>query len=205
MKFLHPRHFSLALLLCASIAAHAAAPIRVEAVRNAAWLDRGGEAEPLVAGMEIRPDDRLRTGTDARVQLRLAEGSTVRLGENAQLRIERVETKGFFKATLNVLRGAFRFTTDVTAKGARREVDIKVRSVTAGVRGTDLWGRSNDERDIVCLIEGKITVAAPGSPAVTMSQPLDFFQKPRGAPALPVGKVDPKQLEEWAKETEIPK
>jgi hypothetical protein len=35
-----------------------------------------------------------------------------------------------------------------------------------------------------------------------MSQPLDFFQKPRGAPALAVGKVDRRQLDEWARETE---
>jgi hypothetical protein len=103
---------------------------------------------------------------------------------------------------LNVLQGAFRFTTEATAQDIGREVDIKVRSITAGIRGTDLWGRSNAERDLVCLIEGRITVAAAGAPAVTMSQPLDFFQKPRGAPARPVGKVDARQLAEWALETE---
>jgi len=138
------------------------------------------------------------------VQLKLAEGSAVKLGENAVLVIERADTggNGVYRAAMNVAQGAFRFTTEAALKDIRREVDIKVRSITAGVRGTDLWGRSNVERDLVCLIEGKITVKADGAGTVTMSQPLDFFQKPRGAPALPVGKVDPKQLAVWALETE---
>ena len=190
------------MLAALGLVAHAAAPLRVEGVQNGAWLDRGGAVEPLVAGMEVRAGDRMRTGANARVQLKLAEGSTVKLGENAHLRIEQAETKGFFKAVLNVVDGAFRFTTEAAAKNARREVDIKVRNIVAGIRGTDLWGRSDATRDLVCLIEGRITVAVVGGAAVAMSEPLDFFQKPRGAPALPVGKVDPKQLAEWAAETE---
>jgi hypothetical protein len=200
MKLDSKRRFLLALLWLATLAAHAA-PVRVEAVQNGAWLDRGGTVEPLAAGTEIKPGDRVRSGGNARVQLKLGEGSTVKLGENAQLLIEQVDARGPFKATLNVLRGAFRFTTEAGIN-TRREVDIRVRSITAGIRGTDLWGRSSEERDLVCLIEGRITVAAAGASAVTMSQPLDFFQKPRGAPALPVGKVSEKQLAEWALETE---
>ena len=190
-------------LASAALVAHPAAPVRVEGVQNAAWLDRGGVAEPLVAGMEIRASDRVRTGTNARVQLLLGEGSAVKLGENAVLTIERAGSGGgIYRAALNVAQGAFRFTTGAAAGNLRREVDIRVRNITAGIRGTDLWGRSNAERDLVCLIEGRITVTADGAPAVTMSQPLDFFQKPRGAPALAVGKVDRRQLDEWARETE---
>jgi hypothetical protein len=196
------RFLCLVLASCAALVAHATAPIRVEGVQNGAWLDRGGAVEPLVAGMEILASDAVRTGANARVQLALAEGSTVKLGENAQLRVERAEAKGLFRATLNVVQGAFRYTTAAAAKNARREVDIKVRNIVAGIRGTDLWGRSDAARDLVCLIEGRITVAVIGEPAVVMQQPLDFFQKPRGAPALPVGKVDPRQLAEWAEETE---
>jgi hypothetical protein len=202
MTIARSRRLLLSLLCWAVIGAQAAAPLRVEGVQNGAWRDRDGAVEPLVAGMEIRASDAVRTGTNARVQLKLAEGSIVKLGENAQLRIERAEAGGTFRARLDILQGAFRFTTEALVGNSRREVDIRVRSIVAGIRGTDLWGRSDEERDLVCLIEGKITVAQIGGPAVVMSQPLDFFQRPRGAPALPVGKVDPKQLAEWAAETE---
>ncbi len=193
----------LAALVIGGAIAHAE-PAVVEAVQYPAWLERAGNAVPLTPGTALQPQDRLRTGADARVQLRLGEGSTVKLGENARFVIEKVDDRGFFRAALAVLDGAFRFTTDALRKTQRRDVSIRVKNVTAGIRGTDLWGKSTGERDLVCLLEGKISVGAEGHPTVTLDSPLDFYQKPRdGDPA--VAKVDAKQVEEWAKETEISK
>ena len=176
----------------------------VEAVQYPAWLERGGSTVPLTPGTSLQPNDRLRTGGNARVQLKLSEGSSVKLGENAKFQVEHIENKGIFRATLSILTGAFRFTTDALRKATARDVSIKVKNVTAGVRGTDLWGKSTDERDIVCLLEGKISVGAEGHGSVTLDQPLDFYQKPRdGTPQ--VAKVDQKQIDQWSAETEIPK
>lgn len=189
----------LACCTLAALAAHAQ-PAVVEAVQYPAWLERGGNAVPLTPGLQLEARDRLRTGGNARVRLRLGEGSAIKLGENAQFVIERVEDRGVFRASLDVITGAFRFTT--RSLGGSRDVSIKVKHVTAGIRGTDLWGKSTDERDLVCLLEGRISVGALGHPAVTLDQPLDFYQKPRdGNPE--VAKVDAKQVAEWAKETEI--
>jgi len=173
---------------------------KVEAVQYPAWLERGGQAVPLTPGITLQPRDQVRTGDNARVMLRLSEGSTVKLGERAQFQIERAQDRGVFEATLRVIAGAFRYTGRAIAK--KRDISIKVKNTTAGIRGTDLWGKSTDERDIVCLIEGRITVGTTGHPTVTMDQPLDFYQKPRDADPQ-VAKVDAKQLEIWAAETEI--
>jgi hypothetical protein len=179
-----------------------AEPAVVEAVQYPAWLERGGVAAPLTPGTVLRPQDRLRTGANARVQLKLAEGSAVKLGENAQFIFDKGEDRGIFRATLSVLTGAFRFTTDALRKAQKRDVTINVKNVTAGIRGTDLWGKSTGERDLVCLLEGKISVGSAGNPTVTLDQRLDFYQKPRdGAPS--VAKVDEKQIAAWALETEI--
>jgi hypothetical protein len=196
------RTISLACALLLGSGVACAQPAVVEAVQYPAWLERGGNAVPLTPGTPLQPQDRLRTGANARVQLKMAEGSAVKLGENAQFVFEKSENRGIFRATLAVISGAFRFTTDALRKNQRRDISIKVMNVTAGIRGTDLWGKSTRERDLVCLLEGKISVGAEGHPTVTMDQPLDFYQKPRdGAPV--VAKVDPKQIEEWARETEI--
>ncbi len=191
----------LAALAIGGALAHAESAV-VEAVQYPAWLERGGNAVPLTPGTQLQAQDRLRTGTDARVQLRLGEGSTVKLGENARFVIETADDRGIFRAALAVLDGAFRFTTDALRKTQRRDVSIRVKNVTAGIRGTDLWGKSTDARDLVCLLEGKISVGSEGHPTVTLDTPLDFYQKPRdGAPQ--VAKVDAKQIEEWAQETEM--
>lgn len=187
--------------LAAWAAGVACAQAVVETVQYPAWLERGGYRVPLMAGTHLHAKDGVRTGGNARVQLRLPEGSAVKLGENARFVVERVEERsGVFRAALSVIAGAFRFTTQQARK---RDLSIKVRNVTAGIRGTDLWGKSTEERDLVCLIDGRISVAAEGHGAVTLDKPLDFYQLPRGG-APQVAKVDPRQLEEWAKETEIP-
>src|SRR5258706_5927438 len=84
----------------------------VEPVNSPAWLERGGAAVPLTPGTALQPQDQLRTGSNARVQIKMGEGSTVKLGENARFSIERSDNRGIFRAALSVLSGAFRFTTD---------------------------------------------------------------------------------------------
>lgn len=74
--------------------------------------------------------------------------------------------------------------------------------MTAGVRGTDLWGKSAPNREIVCLIEGRIEVAPQNEAPITMDQPLQFFVRENGR-SLPVGLVAPEQLRQWATETDI--
>jgi hypothetical protein len=183
----------------------AAPPAVVEAVQMPAWVERGGSRVPLAPGMPLQSNDELRTGADARLLVKLAEGSSVKLGENAQLRLPTIQTRrdGVFQSAMNVLTGAFRFTTDVAARARRREVTVTVATVTAGIRGTDLWGKAAADRDIVCLIEGRIEVSRQGDPTITMDQPLSFYIAPRGQPAQPVAPVNPDQLRQWAAETEI--
>jgi hypothetical protein len=197
-----------ALLACAALEARAAPAALVEGVQMPAWVERaqigGVRRHPIAPGMELRGGDEVRTGSGARLYIKLAEGSLVKLGENASLRILELapDRGGFFKAALHVLEGAFRFTTDILAKQRRREVSIKVATVTAGIRGTDLWGKSAVEKQIVCLIEGKIEVGAEGEAPVSMDEPRQFYQRVKGE-TQPVGFVDPTQLAKWAQETEI--
>jgi hypothetical protein len=184
----------------------AAAPQAVvEAVQMPAWIERGGARVPLAPGMGLQSNDRLRTGADARLLVKLADGSSVKLGENAQLQLATIATRrdSVFVSAMNVLQGAFRFTTDALARSRRRDVSVTVATVTAGIRGTDLWGKAAADRDIVCLIEGRIEVSRQGDPTITMDQPLSFYIAPRGQPAQPVAPVNPEQLKQWATETEI--
>src|SRR5262245_49409605 len=146
-----------ALALLGSGAALAQSAAVVEGVQMPAWLERSGRSAPVAPGMQLQPGDQLKTGPGSRLLIKMSEGSLVKLGENGTLRIAELAPSGdVFKAALRVLEGAFRFTTDVAAKQRKRDVNITVATVTAGIRGTDLWGRSRNDRQIVCLIEGKI-------------------------------------------------
>lgn len=200
---------TIAVLLAAAAAVFAQpAPAQpaavVEGVQMPAWMERAGVRRPLAVGMELRSGDEVKTGAGSRALVRLAEGSLVKLGENGSLAISEMnpDSGGIFKAAMRVAEGAFRFTTDLLSKVRRREVSIRVATVTAGIRGTDLWGKSSGERQTVCLIEGAIEVGADGEKPVTMNQARQFYRREKGQ-TQPLGFVEPAQLAEWARETEI--
>ena len=195
--------FTVVLAAFSQIAPAQSAAV-VEGVQMPVWLERGGERKPLAVGMELKSGDAVKTGAGSRALVKLSEDSTVKLGENGSLLITEVnpESGGFFKAALRIAEGAFRFTTDVLAKARRREVSIRVATVTAGIRGADLWGKSAPDRQIVCLIEGAIEVGADGEKPALMDQARQFYRREKGQ-TQPIGFVEAAQLVEWAKETDI--
>jgi ferric-dicitrate binding protein FerR (iron transport regulator) len=199
---------SLLLILATTLlfpfeAALAQVAATIEGVQMPAWVERAGRRVPIIPGMELRAGDQVVTGAGSRLLVKLADGSSVKLGENGQLRFAELSpTRELFKAALNVLEGAFRFTTEIVAKNRKREVSIRAAQVTAGIRGTDVWGRSRKDNEIVCLIEGEVEVAAEGEQPVTMNQPLQFYRRIEGK-TQPIGAVEPKQLEQWAAETDL--
>ena len=117
------------IALCAGLAscAHAMAQaLVVEAVQSPAWLERGGRSVPLAPGLALQRNDRVLTGAEARVELRLAEGSSVKLGERAQFVVERAGERRGLKAAFAVLAGAFRFASSAVAPAAGRDVSVRV-------------------------------------------------------------------------------
>ena len=191
----------LALLLSTLVMAAPAAT--VEAVQAPAWRDRGGSTVPLAAGMELKSGDVLRTGPDARAYLMLAEGSRVKLGEAARFTFHShsLHPEKSFRGALDILAGAFRFTTSRLGKARSHEVGIRVGTATIGIRGTDLWGRTSGEGDMVALLEGRIEITRAGQ-VTELTQPLTYFDAPVGK-AAEVKALDPDVFSKLARQTEI--
>lgn len=180
-----------------------AAPGVVRLLQAPAWLERGGEREPLTVGRELAAGDAIRTGPGARVLLALDEGSLVKLGAEADFAMPELnapnDAGGTFTGFIKVLRGAFRFTTTVV--GRKRDIRAQVGAATIGIRGTDVWGKSEEARDFVVLLEGKIDIEREGQ-TYALETPLSLFMAPRGAAPQPIGPVNPDELALWAQETE---
>ncbi len=201
----------LAIAICLALFSttlYAVTPdVSVQGVKMPAWLQRDGRPYPLTVGMQLQNDDQIFTGGNSRVLLQTADGSTIKLGENAAFAVSNLtppqEKNGFFTALLNIAKGAFRFTTALANKHKPRDVTIKIADATIGVRGTDVWGKDGDDRRVVVLIEGKISVVGADRTEFTMDQALSVYEMPKGVAAKPVVPVDPVQLSKWAQETEI--
>jgi FecR-like protein/sporulation related protein len=176
----------------------------VQAVQAPAWIERDGSKIPAAPGMALKEHDELHTGANARLWARTPDGSVVKMGENGALALDSAQMgkERTFQAAIKVLQGAFRFTTEALAKfRGKRDVTISIGTVTAGIRGTDLWGKSAADKQIVCLIEGKIELTPPGESAVAMDKPMSFYIREKDQ-SQPVAPVPPEQLKVWSAETE---
>lgn len=182
----------------------APAPARVDRVQMPAWLERAGSPVPMSPGLEVRNGDRLRTGPGARVYLRLAEGSTIKLGESARVVFHHRgdSPESHFRGAMEVLIGAFRFTTDLLRRLEEREMVIRVGTATIGIRGTDVWGRTTPEQDLVMLLEGRIDISPAAGSTFAMAEPLTAYVALRGQAGTVVG-VSQAELQARARETEI--
>ena len=181
----------------------------VDTVQMPAWLDRAGVSRPLAVGMEVKNGDRIRTGREARAILRLAEGSSVKLGQNATLGFYSLSLRPdrLFKGAVDLQGGAMRFTPDAQ-KSAQSSRDLSVRAgaltavYAADSAGGDLWAKTDAERDQVLLIAGRMAVRYAGE-TIEMEQPLSSLIAPKTAALQPVAPANPEQGRLWIRETEV--
>jgi hypothetical protein len=190
----------------------------VEAIQMPAWVERDARRTPLVPGMELKTGDVVHTGDEARLMMKLAEGSLLKLGQNGSLRFANLVAVEeppkadkadktppkleSLRAAVEVLEGAFRFTTERSSPGLKRQLSVRLAQVAVAIRGTDLWGRSEFGRETVCLIEGRIEVAAEGESPVVLVQPRQLYQREYGF-TLPLAAAEPDQVADWVREVEI--
>lgn len=205
-------HNALVLLALLSLSpvVHSEAIVAVNAVNYPVWVERDQRFIPLSPGDVLQSGDVVNTGQTGRAWLSMADGSVVKLGQDAQFEItsanyEKEDDSSVLKAALNVLRGAFRFTTAFLKpeRQSAHQVNIKIGAITAGIRGTDIWGRSEDDEDFITLLEGSISVEAEGEPVTELTDPLSLYLKKRGQAAEPVTFVDVDTVNALGAETEL--
>jgi len=193
-------------MLVGNIVAALAAPVgMVDAVQFPAWLDRAGLSVPISPDIELQAGDAVRTGAGARLIVKLGEGGLVKLGENTHVVIDRVQSRGSAsESVLSVVSGVFRLTTGAQSRSSSRDMTINIaRNAAISARDADLWGRSREDGDMVCLIEGQIEIIGNDRKILKLDQPLQSFQSTRTAPPEPRGLLTRQEFDVLAAETEM--
>lgn len=176
----------------------------VDTVRAKAAFQREGRQQPLAQGIELYAGDIITTGAKARVVIRLADTSLVRIGAHAQVKFEQlnspISNSAILTAVFNVLKGVFRFTGS-----HHHPLDVQIRvgnSISAGIRGTDVYTHAQVDKDLVCLIAGQVSVQA-GEVKAMLTQPREGFIVPKGSPPLPISRVSEEKFQRWLRNSEI--
>lgn len=109
-------------------------------------------------GESVVRDEIVKTAQDSVAKLVFADSSNLSIGPNAIVKLDEfvaAGASGHGKSTINVLKGAFRFTTGHFDK---RAYEIKTGVASIGVRGTIYEGRAEAHRTIVNVLEGLVRV-----------------------------------------------
>lgn len=132
---------------------------RVTEGRGAAFAESQGSARPLVPQAQVLLDDLVRTGQDGRVAMMLGTKTTLRLGGDTRLKIDRflVDQGGVITLGTGIIR--------VDTQGAlSRGLSVRSPYALVAVRGTGFIAGAEPGRGFSVLVNrGRVDVSAGGS------------------------------------------
>lgn len=185
----------------ASWPAPPAVAAEVDALQPPAWVARAGQRQPLRPGMALAAGDTVETGKDGRLLVRLADGSLLRFGGEAQWRLVTLDGPGAPGPVIEAGHGALRYSAG--GRAPAHGVRLTLGSIGIDGRGADLWVRVLNGTVTACLFEGEAAVRHPVGGEFTIDRAPAFFVAPPEGEPHPVAPPDAGQLAAWSAETEL--
>ena len=108
-------------------------------LKGAVKITKKADNKPLPAklGMTLVPGDKIETGVDSKVELKLEDGSTFRIGDNSSVVIEEMKQEnGTDKSTMKIMFGRVWMNIKKTLDSNPMDSKIVTPKVTAAVKGT---------------------------------------------------------------------
>ena len=146
-------------------------------VQGAAFTNHRESSSNLSPGTPIWVGDHVVTGHNARVGLRMIDGTVFSLGADTEFavndyRYQEQTEKG--TARLELIKGVFRAVTGAIGKLKERDFKVQTSVATIGIRGTDFWGGFYFSNALdVALLGGKGIYIENSAGRVEISQPGD--------------------------------
>lgn len=133
----------------------------------------GRLTRPVRTGSVILVGERIETGPQARLELRMREGTTLTLGAESDLVITAIApSEDGGPAVLRLLRGVFLATTAAIAGRRWNALTVITDGAVLGVRGTTVWAERSAEGLAVLMVDGsRVHVETPAG-AVDLIEPL---------------------------------
>ena len=121
---------------------------------------RGGEWKPLKQGQNLVAEDVVKTGAGAKVEIKLTDGSVIRVAPNSEIRMKSL-IGGKQKREMNFKLQAGKVWANVSkALGTDEKFEVETKNAVAGVRGTIFRVDSfDDESTLVRVYTGAVAVS----------------------------------------------
>jgi hypothetical protein len=154
------RHLLAVILMLAVPTTYAATTAgEVVLLRGAVSATQDGKSTKLYRGASVIVGDQLRTGKNARLKLRMIDGTEITLGENSEFVVrEYAMSADSGIGALELTKGFFRAITGKITKLRQNSFEVRTPLATIGVRGTDFWGEQSANRFRVAMLSGTAIV-----------------------------------------------
>ncbi|MDO5691261.1 MAG: FecR family protein, partial [Pseudomonadota bacterium] len=176
----HPRHhrllrqgtaLALGWALAASVGTQqpAGAPVDGRAgvflfANGPVTVRAGGMANAVVRGTVVHEGDVVETGPGGRAQLRMVDGAMIDLEPGSTLRLAEYQLAAQPKdhrSLMELVRGGLRTLTGVIGQQNQAGYELRVRTVTIGVRGTEYRAELQDEQVSLDVLQGRVALCNP--------------------------------------------
>ncbi len=173
----------LGLLVVAPAAVTAAEPAgAVERLKGRAAATLAGVERALFVGGQVHVGDRIATGPESRLEVRLTDGATITLGDDSVFTIGGFDTDDRGRV-LGLFQGVFLAVTAEIAKASGGgRLTVLTELATIGIRGTTLWGSQEPERLQIALLAGTGVFVEGSGIRVEMTETLTGTSVTPGRP-----------------------
>lgn len=192
LKKLAPFFMLVPLLFATAVAAQEIAGT-VSRAKGEATATFGRSTRTLAPGTPVFVGDRILTGDDTRLEIRMTDGAVVTLGDGSEF------TVGEFEAAergrlFGLFRGVFLAVSGTLADGRTSPMTVQTQLAIVGVRGTTVWGVQRPDQLQVVLLDGRIFVESVGR-RIDLTEPLTLTTVLPGAPPTEPVRVSDEALE----------
>lgn len=157
-------------------------------LRGAAEITRGRVSLPLVLGAAVQPGDVVKTGPGGRLKLHFIDGSTVALGESAELEIGGYTVSAdpaSRDALLELGQGTLHALAAKAGPGSRFE--IRTALAYSAVRGTEWFVDAAPTETDVAVVTGRVGV---GLAKISAESAVSIGRNAKIAVSTPGGQDD---------------
>ena len=168
---------------------------QVSKLRGQARALRAGGNVMLAEGTDLMAGDEIWTGPDARLKLQFRDGSTMTMGENSKLKIDKAafDSSGKRDVATSLLDGIVRCVVAKASEGSSFQVSSSL--VTSAARGTEWIVSIKDHTTALVVLHGVVHAQGLGEtlddlPTAPVSKGVDLTVKQGlavGEPARSIG------------------
>lgn len=136
-------------------------------ITGQAQLERSNKIQALGKGQSVQPGDRIQTGANGHVHLRMIDQGLIAVRASSRLQIQdyayHPESPADNKVRINLERGVARTVSGKAGEAARERYRFNTPVAAIGLRGTDYVVQAMQDVTRVTVLRGEVTVSPFGA------------------------------------------